>query len=397
MNENNSLICRKAVLLELKEAFSGILHNHKYLNKLAKQGEEIACASEWLLDNIYLIEKEYKAIKVNLPLSYFNNLPMKDNDNRDCPRIYYLAKDYVIKNQAMIKEEDLIKFIKNTKIDLTMGELWAFPLMIRIALIINLAGVTSKMVLVQKQREGATKLANIVVDAYDQCKVEALLLKLSKEYPIKNNKISDNDNEISFIGDDESLHDGLFSAEFIEKFFKILRDNSIEDERIFKFGLDRLQNKDEDSIKKAIIKEQMKEASIETSIGSTISSLRIIESINWKKFFDKTSEVEKLLMKDPSETYKKMEFSSRDYYRHKVEELSRKFNTSEKNIVNSALKLSMLAMNEEKEKFKAHVGYYLIDEGDEILAKEFSYKGPLKLKMSIIKILRNNSFNNISY
>ncbi|SDP07582.1 GH36-type glycosyl hydrolase domain-containing protein [Clostridium gasigenes] len=387
MNENNSLICRKAVLLELKEAFSGILHNHKYLNKLAKQGEEIAFASEWLLDNIYLIEKEYKAIKVNLPLSYFNNLPMKDNDNRDCPRIYYLAKDYVIKNQAMIKEEELIKFIKNTKIDLTMGELWAFPLMIRIALIINLAGVTSKMVLVQKQREGATKLANIVVDAYDQCKVEALLLKLSKEYPIKNNKISDNDNEISFIGDDESLHDGLFSAEFIEKFFKILRDNSIEDERIFKFGLDRLQNKDEDSIKKAFIKEQMKEASIETSIGSTISSLRVIESINWKKFFDKTSEVEKLLMKDPSETYKKMEFSSRDYYRHKVEELSRKFNTSEKNIVNSALKLSMLAMNEEKEKFKAHVGYYLIDEGDEILAKEFSYKGPLKLKMSISKYL----------
>ncbi|MGL5354631.1 MAG: hypothetical protein ACRDA5_15165, partial [Clostridium sp.] len=60
MRESNSLICRKAVLLELKEAFSGILHNYRYLNKLVKHGETVIGPSEWLLDNIYLIEKEYK-------------------------------------------------------------------------------------------------------------------------------------------------------------------------------------------------------------------------------------------------------------------------------------------------------------------------------------------------
>ena len=390
MRENNSLICRKAVLLELKEAFSGILHNYRYLNKLAKRGDEIVGAGEWLLDNIYLIEKEYKAIKQNLPLNYFNNLPMKDHDD-DCPRIYYLAKDYVIKNQAMIEEEELIKFIENANIDLTMGELWAFPLMIRIALIINLASITSNMVVVQKQREGATKLANIVVDAYDQCNFEALLSRLLKEYPIENSKTIDNkgkaEDEVSFMGDDESLHDGLFSAEFLERFFKILRDNSVEDERIFKFGLDRLQNKNEDSIEKAIKKDQIQEASIETSIGSTIESLRIIDSINWKRFFEKTSDVEKLLMKDPSGTYEEMEFSSKDYYRHKIEELSRKFNMSEKKIVNKVLELSKVAINENEEEFKSHVGYYLIDEGVEILSKEFHYKKSFNFKMSTSKYL----------
>ena len=385
MKESNSLICRKAVLFELKEAFSGILHNYKYLNKLVKQGETVESASEWLLDNIYLIEKEYKTIKFNLPLNYFNNLPKEDNDNMDCPRIYYLAKDYVYENQAIIEEEDIIKFIKNTKLDLTMGELWAFPLMIRIALIINLATITSNMVIIQKQREGATKLANIVVDAYDHCNFDAILAKLVKEYPNKNNKINNCETESNFIGDDESLHDGLFSAEFLENFFQILRDNSIEDERIFKFGLDRLQS--ENSIEEAFIKEQMKEASLETSIGSTIGSLRIIDSINWKRFFYETSEVEKLLMKDPSGTYEKMEFKSKDYYRHRVEELSRMFNTSEKKIVNSALKLSTVAISEDKEKFKNHIGYYLIDEGDKILAAEFSYKGPINSKISTFKYL----------
>ena len=43
------------------------------------------------------------------------------------------------------------------------------------------------------------------------------------------------------MGDSESLHDGLFSPEFIDKFFTILRDNSIDDERIYKFALRRLK------------------------------------------------------------------------------------------------------------------------------------------------------------
>ncbi|MGL5352210.1 MAG: GH36-type glycosyl hydrolase domain-containing protein, partial [Clostridium sp.] len=366
---------------------SGILHNYRYLNKLVKHGETVIGPSEWLLDNIYLIEKEYKTIKLNLPLSYFNNLPKEDNDNMDCPRIYYLAKDYVYENQAIIREEELTEFIKNTNLDLTMGELWAFPLMIRIALIINLAIITSNMVVIQKQREGATKLANRVVDAYDKCEFEDILLKLTNEYKVKINKQNELEANDNFMGDDASLHDGLFSAEFIERFFKILRDNSVEDERIFTFGLERLENNNPNCIEKAFIKEQMKEASIETAIGSTIGSLRIIDSINWRSFFCRTSQVERLLAKDPCKVYEKMEFTTKDYYRHKVEELSRKFNISEKKLVETVLELSNMAINEDREKFKSHVGYYLIDDGIEILAKELSYEGSVNVKISTFKYL----------
>ena len=52
------------------------------------------------------------------------------------------------------------------------------------------------------------------------------------------------------MGDDESLHDGIFSPEFIDKLFNILRDNSVEDERIYKFALDRLKEKKIVSLKK---------------------------------------------------------------------------------------------------------------------------------------------------
>lgn len=194
MRDKDSLSCRKAVITELNQAFKGIVHNHKYLNKQFKEGEEIIGSGEWLLDNIYLIEKEYKAIKFNLPASYFDNLPYEANSGSGCPRIYELAKSYVKINQGIIKEDEIIKFINEQEIDFTMGELWAFPLMIRIALIINLAKVTNDMIIVQKQRSGARKLANTVLDSYNQGKIDSLLTKLNQEYPL--NKVIEKQEDI---------------------------------------------------------------------------------------------------------------------------------------------------------------------------------------------------------
>lgn len=151
---------RKTVLIELNDAFKGILHNHKYLNKLVKRGEDIIPSAEWLLDNIYLIEKEFKTIKHNLPYSYFENLPNIEIEDFSYPRIYSLAKDYIEINNNVVTEEDCVRFINNQEEDFTIGELWAFPLMLRIALIINLALIINDMVVLQKQRLGAKELAN---------------------------------------------------------------------------------------------------------------------------------------------------------------------------------------------------------------------------------------------
>ena len=49
-----------------------------------------------------------------------------------------------------------------------------------------------------------------------------------------------------------------------------------------------------------------------------------MDSINWKRFFNQTSKVEKILEEDLSNTYKYMDFESKDYYRHQIEKISRK-------------------------------------------------------------------------
>lgn len=362
---------RKTVLIELNDAFKGILHNHKYLNKLVKRGEDIIPSAEWLLDNIYLIEKEFKTIKHNLPYSYFENLPNIEIEDFSYPRIYSLAKDYIEINNNVVTEEDCVRFINNQEEDFTIGELWAFPLMLRIALIINLALIINDMVVLQKQRLGAKELANLVISNYEKNNLEGILKKLEDKYPLRNKehkveeKLEDN-----YMGDSESLHDGLFSPEFIDKFFTILRDNSIEDERIYKFALKRLKGNKNSSFDKEIIKEHIKEGAIATSIGSNINSLRIMDSVNWKRFFNLTSKAEKLLMEDPSNIYNEMDFQTKDYYRHRVEEISRKTNISEIDLIKTALELSSLHLDN-KDIFKKHIGYYIVDDGLEELLKRF--------------------------
>ena len=103
---------------------------------------------------------------------------------------------------------------------------------------------------------------------------------------------------------------------------------------------------------------------------------------DWREFFNKTSIVEKILLKDPSKTYENMDFESKDYYRHKIEKISRKYNIEEDKI---AEKLVYLSKKEEKEKvndYKKHIGYYLIDDGINELGKELGLRVNLSLLSS---------------
>lgn len=370
MVTGSSLESKKIILQELKHAFKGILNNHKFINNEVKRGEDILSSGEWLLDNIYLIEKEYKAIKFNLPKSYYENLNQ---------RIYTIAKDYVKSNLAIIDEKEIEKYINTLDYNLTMGELWAFPLMIRAALIINLAEITNTMVVLQKQRSGAKALAYEVIDAFNKGKLEEKLDQLENKYPIIKAKDIDSINEDKkdenkYMGDDESLHDGLFSPEFVDKFIKILKDNSIEDDRAIKFALDRLQSEGKVvDIEKLIIKEHIKEGAIESSIASIITALRNIDSISWKMFFEKVSVVEKVLLKDPSKIYEVMDFKTKDFYRHEIEKISRTAKIDELTVTKTALELC--EREKDNKGYKSHIGYYLVDDGLKELLSVLGFKG----------------------
>ena len=111
MKKNNSLSCRKDIFNELKLSFIKIKDTYKYIKDLSNKGENIIPAGNWLLDNIYLIEKEYKSVKKNMPKEYFDNLFIEEVQNKKSPRILLLAKKMLEETKGKVSEKDSIKFI----------------------------------------------------------------------------------------------------------------------------------------------------------------------------------------------------------------------------------------------------------------------------------------------
>ena len=57
-------------------------------------------------------------------------------------------------------------------------------------------------------------------------------------------------------------------------------------------------------------------------MANVIGSLRLIATFDWSEFFESVSLVEQVLQRDPAAVYARMDFASRDRYRHAVEEIA---------------------------------------------------------------------------
>ena len=111
------------------------------------------------------------------------------------------------------------------------------------------------------------------------------------------------------------------------------------------------------SIGDVVKKEHFLIATSKVSIGNSITSLREIGRLNILDIFENINGVEEILNKDPANVYSKMDYKTKEYYRRKIEEISKKTKISEIYIANKILELASMANKTGKEK---HVGYYLI-------------------------------------
>ncbi|AQS12000.1 N,N'-diacetylchitobiose phosphorylase [Clostridium saccharobutylicum] len=413
MKKNNSYGLRRNVLKELNEGFSNIYDNFKYFKKLSKSREKVLGAAEWLLDNIYLIEKEYRSIKKEMPIDYFKSLPsieqlnddidkkkkynMNDasksnnfgrenniengnykyhnEDDNELPRIFVVAKNY-IGNGGKIDGESFIKYINKTQEEslgvnldydnistslfakednrangetsanninaankemaFRMGELWAFPLMIKIAIIINLSKHTNELVEFQKEILEGKSVAEEIIDAINNNNLNDKLEALNEKYE-------------------------KFSPLFLREFFRVLKDNTIENDSVYNFA--KIKWGVNEEIESAVIKSNLREEFLERNIGECITSIRKIEGISWRNFFENTSLVDRILREDPENVYASMDFESKDYYRHKLEGIAKIINRNEISVAYNVLKLAKSSKHDNEESYKCHVGYYLIDSG----------------------------------
>ncbi|MFO8142017.1 MAG: cyclic beta 1-2 glucan synthetase, partial [Marinobacter sp.] len=320
-----------------------LLAAYDVVTAAATTGQRIVPTEAWLLDNFYLIEQQIGLARRHLPHGYSRQLPrLANGPSAGFPRIYDLALELISHMDGRVDNDNATQFVAayQTAEPLKLGELWAFPIMLQLALLENLRRVGVRIAQRREERDAAIRWADRMHATAESD--PKLLIQLLAEF---------------------AHADVPLTAPFVEKFY------------------DRLQAQgpamafvqtwvEQTLLEQGVTATKLSEAAGRTdaanqiSIANSIGSLRFIGTMDWKHYVESLSVVEQTLSDDPAGTHAGQDFATRDLYRHVVEDVARGSACGEMAVAREAIVLARAAAEKQgRHDRRAHVGYYLIGQG----------------------------------
>lgn len=329
----------KSLLHRLDNHYQIIVKVYQGVNSRIKEQKEISPASQWLLDNFYKIEEQYKDIRQNMIKERFFRLKtLREGSLKGYPRIYGAALELVSHTDGRLDEEVIEYFFHSYQSQqvLNISEIWALSLMLRLALIEKVRLVCEKILLTEIGWNQAEELL-------DQNR-ETMLITLKQ------------------IFDQSDKPNGSL----IEHLLRLIRRKSNEKGMVISYIEERLKEHNT-TIEKVIEEDHRQQASRKVSIGNAIGSLNLISVLDWEEFFETLNVTEGILRKETVGIYGAMDFESRDYYRTVIERIAERYHIPEAKVAKTAVDLAEKGQNK-GEKY-GHVGYYLVNQGKADLFK----------------------------
>jgi cellobiose phosphorylase len=301
-------------------------------------------AAVWLLDNFFLIEEQIQLARQHLPKRYSLELPrLGTGASAGLPRVYSIVEDLISHVDGRVDEENLrTMFSSYQKVTtLKLGELWAIPIMLRLALIENLRRIAMRISSDRRDRTISSFWA-------------ARMLHTAENNP---------KNIVLDIADMARADIPMSSALIADMVRKLHSHNPAL--ALALTWIEQRLNEGGQTIERHVFLDNQRQAINHVAIGNSITSLRVLTSIDWKKNVDAMSRVESILREDPAGIYAKMDFSTRDMYRHIIEKVARQSGLAEESVTSHAIALATeIAGPQTRTK---HVGYYLVGHGLERL------------------------------
>jgi len=332
------------------------------LTAAVQANRRIAPAGEWLLDNFYLIEEQIRTANRHLPKGYSRELPrLLNGPSAGLPRVYDLALETISHGDGRFDLESLSNFVAayQTVTVLKLGEIWAIPIMLRLALIENLRRVGARIACDRLDRNRADYWADQMTETAEK-DPKSLILVIADMARSRPPMVS------SFVAELARRLQGQSPA--------LALPLTWIEQRLSESGL---------TIEQLVQSENQQQAADQVSISNSIGSLRILGAMDWREFVETMSVVEQVLREDPGGVYGKMDFSTRDRYRHVVEKVARSSPLSESEVARQAVKLAREgAAGKGSDERTAHVGYYLIGKGGRQLGRT------AEVRRSIPEVLR---------
>ena len=304
------------LLLRLNENEGILVHAYDLVTQAAKRQRRNSPAAEWLLDNFYLIEEQIRMARRHLPVSYSRELPrLANGPAATYPRVYGIALELISHVDGHVDSGSLNSFLTSYQAitPLKLGELWAVPIMLRLALIENLRRVAARMATSRRDRDLAADWA------------ERMVLVVER-----------NPTDLILVMADMARANPPLSGAFLAEMTRHLQGqsphfafaNSWLAQRLSEQGL---------TIEQLVQADGQAQAADQISMGNSIISLRFLSSNDWRDFVESHSLVERILREDP--VYVDMDFTTRDRYRHVVEEIAKRSPYSEQDVARKAIQL----------------------------------------------------------
>jgi cyclic beta-1,2-glucan synthetase len=323
-----------------------LLKSHTAIAQVADEGGAITPAGLWLLDNYYLVERQIHDIRSNLPSAYYRQLPkLIDGPFAGYPRVMGVAWAFVAHTDSHFDPEILCRYVSAYQEvqPLTIGELWALAITLRIVLIENLRRLAETIVCDRTFREQADALADRLLGS------ELPPPAMPGAVPLPD----------------------AFAVQFVYR----LRDQDPKitpaltwlDQRLAASG----------TTADAIVHDELqRQGAASVTVQNIITSMRLISDVEWTDLIERLSLVDGVLAAGTG--FANMDFATRNLYRSAIEELARGSDLTEIAIARCAVGAADQALDDPRHR---DPGYHLLAGGRFALEATIGFQAPFRSRL----------------
>ncbi len=337
----------RSLAVRLRENESVLLDAYRAIAKAVGAGRAITPAAEWLLDNYHLVEEQIREIRDDLPPGYYRQLPkLATGPFAGYPRVFSVAWAFVAHTDSRFDPGMLRRFVRAYQRvqPLTIGELWAVAITLRIVLVENLRRGARRIVASRAARQEADALADrlLGVNARPAEPVRAVF----QHY-------------------EQGSLPGAFAVQLVQR----LRDQDPKVTPALMWLEERLaaQGTTADQI---VHDEHQRQGATNVTVRNVITSMRLISDVDWAELVESISLVDDALR--AGSDFAEMDFPTRNLYRSAIEELARGSKLAELEVARAALSAASHRTGRERDP-----GYHLFAAGRRRFEGAVGFRPPI--------------------
>ncbi len=333
-----------------------LLDAYRAIAEAIREEHAITPAAEWLVDNFHVVEEQIREIRDDLPGGYYRQLPkLAEGPLEGYPRVFGLAWAFVAHTDSRFDPDTLCRFVRAYQRvqPLTIGELWAVAITLRIVLVENLRRSAELIVSSRAARQEADGLADRL--------------------------LGDNNRDAELPGRALRRFERIsLPREFAVQLVQRLRDQDPAvtpallwlDERLAAQGT---------TADELVREEHQRQGAMNVTVRNVITSMRLISAVDWAEFFESVSLVDAAL--GEGSDFVAMDFPTRDRYRHVIEELARGSAHPELEVARRAILAARggepSSGDDTEDRRRQDPGYYLISRGRRAFEKSLGFRVPI--------------------